>query len=514
MHASHNNPSRRATLGSMAVVAWGATVSLTGCGSQPGPAARRDKSAKPKIALVMKSLANEFFGTMAEGAKKHQAANAGKYELIVNGIPDERDVTRQSALVAEMVAQGVDAIVIAPADSKALATPLKRAADQGVRIVNIDNKLDAEVLDKLKLKIPFVGPDNRAGAQKVGEYLADKLAPGSEVAILEGVVTSFNSQQRRDGFGKAIFQSRLKLVKTQSAQWETGPANQVTASLFGHVGHGQLHIRPFLDLSDPEHIRRMQHLARDLYQEVLEVGGTISGEHADGLSRTWFLREQYGPLYPVFVQVKRIFDPQNILNPGKIVDEGGQGLTQNLRPLSRASGELDETADAGDPDAIGHAVGQAAGAGAETPPLFPLELAWSEQELMETARDCNGCGGCRSTAPGERMCPIFRVEPTEETTPRAKANLMRAVLTGRLDANLLKTDAFKQLADLCVNCHQCRLECPASVDIPRLMTECKGQYVATNGLSRADWFLTRLDRVAAWASLVRPFANGLLASPV
>ena len=223
---------RRAVLGGLIGVGAGVVpAGLTGCGSQSGPVARRDKSAKPRIALVMKSLANEFFGTMAEGAKKHQAANTGKYDLIVNGIPDERDVTRQSALVAEMVAQGVDAIVIAPADSKALATPLKRAAEQGVRIVNIDNKLDEEVLDKLRLKIPFVGPNNLAGAQKVGEYLADKLPPGSEVAILEGVVTSFNSQQRRDGFGKAIFQSRHRLVKSQSAQWETGPANLVTASL-------------------------------------------------------------------------------------------------------------------------------------------------------------------------------------------------------------------------------------------------------------------------------------------
>ena len=216
----------------LAALSGGAGVLwLAGCGGQPVPVAKRDKSAKPRIALVMKSLANEFFGTMAEGAKKHQAANAGKYELIVNGIPDERDVTRQSALVAEMVAQGVDAIVIAPADSKALATPLKRAIAQGVQVVNIDNRLDAEVLDKLKLKIPFVGPNNDAGALKVGEYLVEKMAPGSEVAILEGVVTSFNSQQRRDGFGKAIFRGRLKLVATQSAQWETAPANQAAASL-------------------------------------------------------------------------------------------------------------------------------------------------------------------------------------------------------------------------------------------------------------------------------------------
>jgi ribose transport system substrate-binding protein len=179
----------------------------------------------------MKSLANEFFSTMADGAKKHQAANPTKYELIINGIQDERDITRQSNLVAEMVAQDVDAIVIAPADSKALATPLKRASDAGIKIVNIDNKLDIEVLDKLKLKIPFVGPDNLAGARKVGEFLAAKLPAGAEVAILEGVVTSFNSQQRRDGFGKAIFASRLKVVAKQSGQWETAIANQVAASI-------------------------------------------------------------------------------------------------------------------------------------------------------------------------------------------------------------------------------------------------------------------------------------------
>ena len=99
-------------------------------------------TSKPRIALVMKSLANEFFATMAEGAKAHQAANAGRYELIVNGIKDERDLARQVSLVEDMVAQGVKAIVIAPADSKALVPVLKRARDQGIVVVNIDNKLE------------------------------------------------------------------------------------------------------------------------------------------------------------------------------------------------------------------------------------------------------------------------------------------------------------------------------------------------------------------------------------
>jgi FAD/FMN-containing dehydrogenase/Fe-S oxidoreductase len=277
--------------------------------------------------------------------------------------------------------------------------------------------------------------------------------------------------------------------------------HQVTASLFGHVGHGQLHVRPFLDLADPEQVRRMQHLATELYQEVLAVGGTISGEHGDGLSRTWFLREQFGPLYSVLVQLKKIFDPHNILNPGKIVDERGQSLTQNLRPVSRIGGSPEDLADSIEPDGVNLA------ATASPPQLVPLELNWDQVEVMQTARNCNGCGACRTQFPGERMCPIFRLAPTEEATPRAKANLMRSILAGHLDSTLLKSEGLKKIADLCVNCHQCRLECPANVDIPRLMIECKAQYVADNGLTTSDWLLTRLDLVASWASLLRPLTN-------
>ncbi len=113
-------------------------------------------------------------------------------------------------------------------------------------------------------------------------------------------------------------------------------AHQVTASLFAHAAHGQLHIRPFLDLASPATIRKMQDVATDLYQRVLEVGGTISGEHGDGLSRSWFVPQQFGPLYDVFRQVKRLFDPQNILNPGKKVADAPQPVSANLRPVVAA----------------------------------------------------------------------------------------------------------------------------------------------------------------------------------
>src|SRR5947207_13459060 len=116
--------------------------------------ANKPQGAKPKVALVMKSLANEFFSTMADGARKHQAAK-GNYELIVNGIKNETDLGEQVNLVEQMVAQGVNAIVIAPADSKALVTVLKRAKDGGILVVNIDNKLDADVLKEAGLSVPF-----------------------------------------------------------------------------------------------------------------------------------------------------------------------------------------------------------------------------------------------------------------------------------------------------------------------------------------------------------------------
>lgn len=209
----------------------GLLACLTACQPKDGATPAAASPGKPRIALVMKSLANEFFQTMAEGAKKHQAAHAADYELVVNGIKNETDLAEQVGLVEQMVAQGVQAIVIAPADSKALIPALKRAQTAGVLVINIDNKLDADTLRQAGLNAPFVGPDNRAGAKAVGEVLAKQLQAGDEVAILEGVTTAFNSQQRRAGFEDAMTAAGLKVVSVQSGQWEMEKANGVAAGL-------------------------------------------------------------------------------------------------------------------------------------------------------------------------------------------------------------------------------------------------------------------------------------------
>jgi ribose transport system substrate-binding protein len=201
-----------------------AILLLASCNTAPQP-------AKPRIALVMKSLANEFFKTMQDGATAHQQAHAAEYELIANGIKDELDVARQVEIVEQMIARQVQAIVIAPADSKALVAVCQRAQAAGIVVINIDNKLDAAVLAERNLRIPFVGPDNRKGARLAGEALARQLKPGDQVAILEGVPTAFNAQQRKAGFEDAMKAAGMNIVSSQSASWETAKANQVAAAL-------------------------------------------------------------------------------------------------------------------------------------------------------------------------------------------------------------------------------------------------------------------------------------------
>ena len=213
-----------------AVASTLAVLLLAACG--PGSdAGGRAGGGKPRVALVMKSLANEFFLTMENGARAHQKKHAAEYELLANGIKDELDVTRQIDLVEQMIAQGVNALVIAPADSKALVPICRKAQKAGIVVVNIDNKLDAAVVADTGAPIPFVGPDNRKGAKAVGEHLARQLKAGDAVALVEGAPNAFNGVQRKLGFEDAMQAAGMKIIASQSGYWETDKANQVVAAL-------------------------------------------------------------------------------------------------------------------------------------------------------------------------------------------------------------------------------------------------------------------------------------------
>lgn len=283
--------------------------------------------------------------------------------------------------------------------------------------------------------------------------------------------------------------------------------HEVTASLYAHAASGQIHLRPFLPFPRPADGPRIEALARELYEIVIQVGGTISGEHGDGLSRTAFLRTQYGPLYRVFREVKQIFDPLQLLNPDKIVSDDPHLTVKWFRGLPRdhSPGEATE--------------GPVAAVAADTPPavaepaaaqIVPLQLTWSHSELSGEALRCNGCGVCRTVEDGLRMCPLFRAAPSEEASPRAKANAIRTHLAGGLDAAEMSGDDMKRLANLCFNCKQCKLECPSSVDIPHMMIEAKAQYVAMHGLRKTDWILSRAHSFGSWGCWATPISNWLL----
>jgi ribose transport system substrate-binding protein len=241
--------------------ALAAGLALLGCGTARAP-------EKARIALVMKSLANEFFKTMEDGARAHQKANAAEYDLLATGIKDEQDVAGQVRLVEQMIADRVSALVIAPADSKALVSACRKAREAGIVVVNIDNRLDAAVLAERHLQIPFVGPDNRKGARAVGERLARGLGKGDKVAILEGVPNAFNGVERKRGFEEAMQEAGIVVAASQSASWETAKASQVAAALLTEIPD----LKAFLCANDSMALGAVAALKAAGRRDVLVVG--------------------------------------------------------------------------------------------------------------------------------------------------------------------------------------------------------------------------------------------------
>lgn len=291
-----------------------------------------------------------------------------------------------------------------------------------------------------------------------------------------------------------------RLAEFLRAAQETLNHFQVTASVFGHASHGQLHIRPMIDLASPEEVAVVDDLAAALYEHVWAAGGTISGEHGEGLSRTPFVERQHGDRLAAFRAVKTLFDPAGLLNPGKKIPADKECVISRLRKVTVPQATLDAAAASED----------AATREKKPTGTLDLQLAWTPAEMAHSARVCNGCGACRTQSDSARMCPIFRFSPREEASPRAKANLARGLLTGSLPGETVLEDAAKQIADLCVHCHMCRLECPANVDIPRLMVEAKAQYAANNGLPLADAMMARIDDLCRWASRAPRLANWMI----
>jgi len=277
-------------------------------------------------------------------------------------------------------------------------------------------------------------------------------------------------------------------------------SGHATAMIFSHAGQGELHVRPHADPRRPGERARLESLAEAVYAEVAAVGGSIGAELGLGLSRTAAFARLFPELAGLFADVKRLFDPEAILNPGRIVPDDGPppAFRGSLAPVAPAGAEPPTDDEVRSPDA--------------EPEVVPL-TTWSRTRLAVETDACNGCGSCRNLTPTTRMCPRYRENPSEEASPRAKADVMAALLSGQLDPKLISSEAVRAVADTCFNCHRCRSECAAGVDIPTIVTELKAAHYAANSTRLAPWLLTRVDALSALAGRVRPLANWALANP-
>lgn len=274
---------------------------------------------------------------------------------------------------------------------------------------------------------------------------------------------------------------------------------QATAMLFGHAGQGQLHLRPHADPRQPGERQRLEALAEAMYAEVAQVGGTIGGEQGLGLSRSPFFRRLFPELADVFDQIKTVFDPVGLLNPGRLAAAAGTSTAFELAPFRRG---------------LDHQARPLADAVESPPPVSPLPvLTWARERLAVESDACNGCGSCRSLEVATRTCPRYRENPREEASPRAKANVMAAVLSGGIDPKALSSEEVRLVADTCFNCHQCRTDCAAGVDIPAIVMELKAAHHAANSIEIDRWLLSRVDTLSALAGRIKPLANWAIANP-
>jgi FAD/FMN-containing dehydrogenase/Fe-S oxidoreductase len=259
-------------------------------------------------------------------------------------------------------------------------------------------------------------------------------------------------------------------------------------AFYGHASVGCLHIRPLLNLKDRLEAAVMRQITNEITDLVLEFGGSLSGEHGDGLARSEWNCKMFGPvLYEAFRQVKRAFDPHNLLNPGKIVD--APAMTDNLR---YSPGE---------------------------PKLPPVIFDYSRQEgFFRSVELCNGAGVCRKTQ-GGTMCPSYRATRDERDSTRGRANALRLALVGeepiqtgsshvrKNGDSALKHRWLFEVMDLCLQCKACKTECPSNVDMAKLKAEFLHSYYSQQSRPLGHWLLASIHRLNPLLSRVAPLAN-------
>ena len=230
---------------------------------------------------------------------------------------------------------------------------------------------------------------------------------------------------------------------------------QQDAVYYAHAGAGELHLRPILNLKKQEDVVLFRKITTETAELVKKYKGSFSGEHGDGIVRAEFIPLMIGDKnYELLRRVKKAFDPNNVFNKGKITD--AFPMDKSLRY------EIDRNE-----------------------PVIKTLQDFSESEgILKLAEKCNGSGDCRkSPEAGGTLCPSYRATRNEKETTRARANMLREVLTNNTAENKFDSKELKQVLDLCLSCKACATECPSNVDIASMKAEFLYQYQETNGYS-------------------------------
>jgi Fe-S oxidoreductase len=254
------------------------------------------------------------------------------------------------------------------------------------------------------------------------------------------------------------------------------------AGVYAHASVGCLHVRPVVNLKTEQGVRQFEAIAADVAALVLKYGGALSGEHGDGLVRSPFQEQMFGPvLYQAFRTLKQTFDPENLLNPGKIVD--APPLASSLR----------------------------FGAAYVTPAMATTFDFTAEGGMLPAAELCAGVGECRKTRAGT-MCPSYQATRDERDSTRGRANALRLALTGQLGLEGLTDPAVHEVLDLCLECKACKGECPTNVDMARLKAEFLHQYHKKRGVPLRNRVFGRVARIGRLGCALSPVSNWLARS--
>ncbi len=296
------------------------------------------------------------------------------------------------------------------------------------------------------------------------------------------------------------------LAEYTSALTEVFEKHGTRGTWYAHASVGTLHVRPILDMR-VDGALLMREIAEEASELVRRFKGAYSGEHGDGLVRSEWVRWQFGPrLSQAFEQVKDLFDPDGLFNPGKVV----RSPRMDDRRLFRykpgyAIAPLEPVLDWSAWDVHNDPATEAL-----TEPGTGDDPAHGFGKAVEM---CNNNGHCRKFDAGT-MCPSFRVTRDEQHLTRGRANTLRLALTGQLGADALASDAVYEAMDLCVSCKGCRRECPTGVDMAKMKVEFLHHYKRRHGLSLRDRLIGHLPRYAGWAARMPWLANLRNRSPL